>query len=580
MTNQVKQSVEQQANEKQHQTNSTQTLSVSSFPIMKQYVSLKAQHPDAILLFRVGVFYEIYHEDAVKASKLLGIALTKNKEGFELTAFPHHALDIYLPKLIRAGARVAIYDQLETPQKDKVEQAKPSKNTADNAKQQRVDINNKVVEIAGKNNHHAFILPLTDHSIKVENDKGKEVLLSNMQVLRGRVTFHDTDGNKLQLRHFTPTALDHLGVVIPPIVQAYKKTQEQAQEAPKTHQSLDSSAATSEQQQKFINEIKQAMGEAKMVVLPDFGTRTGVVAGTDEDKAISINRVYAWKDNVSFAGSVSDDDLHKRKYYHPENIRPEFYSYLIGEIQKATAPQLITENGQKVTAANIFESPKEPGKYLFYARLDGIGLHPKVVHPDDANAFFNKVLTIKDLFSKYYPTKLAKRLSKEAFDNLTLSNGQNLSFFRIYKQRNEANPHFGEYLLYAEMGQKRYHATPVSHDILDAYFDRTSSKAQIAELVIGEQLHLKSAYEKYKLPEASFVQEIRIRKSANGDWIISASMGEKGQTPERKLSNNDLYALFKAKTATREQLCAKYLSDDIKTVNSLKPSTQNKGLKR
>lgn len=189
-------------------------------------------------------------------------------------------------------------------------------------------------------------------------------------------------------------------------------------------------------------------------------------------------------------------------------------------------------------------------------------------------------MTIKDLFSKYYPTKLAKRLSKEAFDNLTLSNGQNLSFFRIYKQRNEANPHFGEYLLYAEMGQKRYHATPVSHDILDAYFDRTSSKAQIAELVIGEQLHLKSAYEKYKLPEPSFVQEIRIRKSANGDWIISAFMGEKGQTPERKLSNNDLYALFKTKTATREQLCAKYLSDDIKTVNSLKPSTQNKGLKR
>ena len=114
-----------------------------------------------------------------------------------------------------------------------------------------------------------------------------------------------------------------------------------------------------------------------MVVLPDFGTKKGVVAGTDEDKGVSLNRVYAWNDNISFAGSVPGDDNKKRRYYHPENIRPEFYNYLISEVKKIAAPQLITENGQKVTSADLFESPKKEGKYLFYARLDGIGLHPK-----------------------------------------------------------------------------------------------------------------------------------------------------------------------------------------------------------
>ena len=89
-------------------------------PMMKQFFSLKAQHPDAVLLFRCGDFYETYGEDAVIASKILGITLTKRNNGgsvgeTEMAGFPHHALDTYLPKLIRAGRRVAICDQLEDP---------------------------------------------------------------------------------------------------------------------------------------------------------------------------------------------------------------------------------------------------------------------------------------------------------------------------------------------------------------------------------------------------------------------------------------------------------------------------------
>jgi DNA mismatch repair protein MutS len=92
-------------------------------PLMKQYNKIKAKHPDAILLFRVGDFYETFGEDAVKAAEILGIVLTKRKNGsashIELAGFPHHAMDSYLPKLVRAGHRVAICDQLEDPKMTK-----------------------------------------------------------------------------------------------------------------------------------------------------------------------------------------------------------------------------------------------------------------------------------------------------------------------------------------------------------------------------------------------------------------------------------------------------------------------------
>lgn len=92
-------------------------------PLMKQYLEMKKKHPDAILLFRVGDFYETFSDDAITASEILGITLTRRANGaaqhVELAGFPHHALDTYLPKLVRAGKRVAICEQLEDPKKTK-----------------------------------------------------------------------------------------------------------------------------------------------------------------------------------------------------------------------------------------------------------------------------------------------------------------------------------------------------------------------------------------------------------------------------------------------------------------------------
>ena len=91
--------------------------------MMKQYNDIKSKYPDAVLLFRVGDFYETFGEDAIRTAKVLDIILTKRGAGTqsetELAGFPHHSLDLYLPKLVKAGFRVAICDQLEDPKKNK-----------------------------------------------------------------------------------------------------------------------------------------------------------------------------------------------------------------------------------------------------------------------------------------------------------------------------------------------------------------------------------------------------------------------------------------------------------------------------
>ena len=105
-----------------------QKIEQKNEPLLKQYREMKKKHPDAILMFRVGDFYEIFGKDAVQASEVLGITLTRRQSGvdsrIELAGFPHHALDTYLPKLVRAGHRVAICEQLEDPKLKRTPQQK------------------------------------------------------------------------------------------------------------------------------------------------------------------------------------------------------------------------------------------------------------------------------------------------------------------------------------------------------------------------------------------------------------------------------------------------------------------------
>lgn len=146
---------------------------------MKQYNAIKAKHPDALLLFRVGDFYETFGQDAIKASKILDIVLTKRANGsashIELAGFPHHSLDTYLPKLVRAGNRVAICDQLEDPKSVKgivkrgvTELVTPGLTLNDNVLDQKK--NNYLASIAfGKNRHGIAFLDLSTGEFMVSS---------------------------------------------------------------------------------------------------------------------------------------------------------------------------------------------------------------------------------------------------------------------------------------------------------------------------------------------------------------------------------------------------------------------------
>lgn len=113
-------------------------------PLLKQYNEMKKKHPDTILLFRIGDFYEAFKCDAVDISQILGITLTRRANGkadmVELAGFPHHALDTYLPRLVRAGKRVAICEQLEQPQKKAIIKKSDASRTIETSKQQTFNI--------------------------------------------------------------------------------------------------------------------------------------------------------------------------------------------------------------------------------------------------------------------------------------------------------------------------------------------------------------------------------------------------------------------------------------------------------
>ena len=139
--------------------------SYAETPLMKQYNQIKARHPEALLLFRVGDFYETFGEDAIKTAKILGIVLTKRKNGaaatIELAGFPHHSLEVYLPKLVRAGQRVAVCDQLEDPKMTKT----IVKRGVTELVTPGVSFNDQVLE-KGKNNFLCAIhLGKTEHGI-------------------------------------------------------------------------------------------------------------------------------------------------------------------------------------------------------------------------------------------------------------------------------------------------------------------------------------------------------------------------------------------------------------------------------
>ncbi len=235
--------------------------------------------------------------------------------------------------------------------------------------------------------------------------------------------------------------------------------------------------------------------------------------------------------------------------------------------RKPREPQMVTAAGEKVTHGHAYQSKANPEEWYFTAKMDGKQLKPQRMDAADLAAYQKKEMTVPRLMERYYPTKLMPKVSEESFKMPKSIAGPegNISVekFNVYKEKDEQRADYGKYKFYAQIGDSKMSAVASRQD-LNAYFDRVMTPAQLVEKNFGERLHLKSAYEKYQLPEGIDPKGVRVAKDRNDNkWKVSVDMGDKGRTTKHEISFDDGYSLFKAKTATREQIAAKYLNTEI-----------------
>lgn len=235
--------------------------------------------------------------------------------------------------------------------------------------------------------------------------------------------------------------------------------------------------------------------------------------------------------------------------------------------RKPREPQMVTANGEKVTHGHAYQSNTNPAEWYFTAKIDGQQLKPQKMDAADLAAYQNKEMTVPQLMERYYPTKLMPKVSEEDFRMPREIAGPDGSItvnkFNVYKEKDEQRPDYGKYKFYVQIGDTNMSAVASRQD-LNAYFDRVTTPNQLIEKNFGERLHLKSAYEKYQLPEGVDPKGVRVAKDRNDNkWKVSVDLGEKGQTSRHEISFDDGYSLFKSKTATREQIAAKYLNTEI-----------------
>ena len=408
MASKKKEEVPQQATPKEEPTTQTEKKAAKktaklpkSNTLAELYTNMKEKHPDAVLLFRTGDFYTAVNADASKVADTLSIKPTKPtkvEDGALQVTFPHHALDTNLPKLIRAGLRVAIVDSLE--KKQSVE-----KSVSEKAEQKAQE--------------------------KKEEEEGKAV-----------------------------------------------------------------------------------------------------------DKSASAKQEHQPRE-----------------------------------------PQMVTVNGDKVSHAHAFQSKVNPADWFYVARLNGKQLNPMKMDAADIAAYQNREAKVEDMMRKYYPTKLAPKVSVEEYKAANiLSDGRVIDKMTVYKEKDEQRADYGKYKLYAQVGDQRM-SVPMTKADQSAFFDRVTTPAALVEKNFGERLHLASAYSVYQLPANIKVEDIWVAKdNMDGKWKISAAVGENGRTEKKAISFDDGFSLFQAKTVTREQLAAKYLSDDIKVLSGQKQAISN-GLK-
>ena len=234
-------------------------------------------------------------------------------------------------------------------------------------------------------------------------------------------------------------------------------------------------------------------------------------------------------------------------------------------VHKPREPQMVTVNGEKVSHGHAFQSNQDPNKWYFTARLNGQQLRPQLMKPEDVAAYQKREIGVEALMQTYYPTKLAKKVTPEEYkaDN-KLSDGRVIEKMVVYKEHDEQRQDVGKYKLYTQVGEQKMSRT-MSKEDLNAYFDRVTTPSKLVEKNFGEQLHLASFYNQFKLEEG--VKDVRIAKDYDGNWTVSAKLADDRTTSKAVLSWHDKQALFTQKTATKEQLAARYLNTEIKEMS-------------
>ena len=420
----------------------TKSETPDSLTLMRQFDEMKKKHPDAVLLFRAKDEYLTYRQDAVKAKQILGLEIESIKIGgvkTEVASFKHDALDTYLPKLVRAGMRVAICEQLEDLKQKKKEK-----------------------EDVGKSQK------------ETPQSKSDETQLTNTTMPRK------------------------------------KKEKAPEQEQPKAK-----AEAKSEVKSETKAEVKT---EAKAEQKQDF------------------------------------------KSEQKQEAQQE---------RKPREPQMVTVNGDKVTHGHAFQG-KDSQDWYFTAKLNGEQLKPQKMDPADLAAYQKKEMTVPQLMERYYPTKLMPKVPEMAFKTPNVLPGpegnMTIDKFNVYKEKDQERPDFGKYKFYAQIGENKM-STVASRQDLNAYFDRVMTPGQLVEKNFGERLHLSSHYQQFRLPEGVENEQIRIAKDrSDGKWKVSVDLGERGKTEKKELSFDDGYSLYKTKTATREQIAAKYVGNEVRTL--------------
>ena len=540
-------------------------------PLLRQYNEMKSKHPDAILLFRIGDFYETFKEDAIKASDILGITMTRRVSGtgyIELAGFPHHALDTYLPKLVKAGARVAICEQLEQPEKKKLAKRGITEKTQKETSKDKQEIENKVK--APKPDFNPWqdlrgswdiqfipVYKLADNNIEFKLKFGLgygtgENLMAHVVEHDGKVTQTPISPEDIELRKFNKISNEELiAKYCPEEYRQYIPTNEELQEIDKNLKN-DDTMAKKKKNEEQLEQAPQAVTEEQT---------TGMKADKAGEKSKKAEKSEEKKPDIE--KGIEAFEKYNKTVKNLDLKEDEFI-----QVKKTREPQMVTVNGDKVSHGHIFKIKDTDAPWFFTANINGDKLKPIPINDVDATKFLEKQLTIPEMMEKYYPTKIMAKVPEVAFKTPNvISDGPDKQMtvekFNVYKEKEESKQDFGRYKFYAVVDGQKMSVVAERKD-LNAYFDRVQTPGQLTEKVFGERLGLKSHYQQFSLPEGMDKKAIRIEKNQQTNkFDIYLDLGKGQKSEVKQLTGYDTNALLRTKAANKEQLGAKYLSTEI-----------------